>query len=347
MLPRIVSLDETIQPLEEVDLPAPEPARGEFQVRVRACGVCHTELDEIEGRTAPPTLPVVLGHEAIGTVESVGEGVAANFVGSRVGIGWIHSSSGSDDENLSPTFRATGRDVNGGYAEYMTVPQAYAYSIPDEFSDAEAAPLLCAGAIGYRALRMTKLADGEPLGLMGFGGSAHLVLQTVRHLYPNSQVFVFARDEATRQFARKLGAAWTGDTTDRAPESMQAIIDTTPAWLPVVESLANLRPGGRLVINAIRKEDRDKDALQCLSYHDHLWMEREIKTVANITARDIREFLSIAAVARIRSKVETYSLSNANQALVDLKTKPVYGAKVLLMDDADRGDSLRVPQLHS
>lgn len=335
VLPRVVSLDETIQPLEEVDLPAPKPARGELLVRVRACGVCHTELDEIEGRTAPPTLPVVLGHEVIGTVERVGQGVAAEVVGSRVGIGWIHNSSGADDENLSPSFRATGRDVNGGYAEYMTVPETYAYPIPDEFSDAEAAPLLCAGAIGYRALRLTNLRDGEPLGLMGFGGSAHLVLQTVRHLYPNSQVFVFARNETSRQFARKLGASWAGHTTDLAPEQLQAIIDTTPAWLPVVESLANLRPGGRLVINAIRKEVQDKDALQRLSYQDHLWMEREIKTVANITARDIRQFLSIAAAARIQPEVETYWLSDANRALVDLKTEPGRGAKVLLVDRSD------------
>jgi len=335
VLPRIVSLDESTEPLEEVERPAPQPKRSELLVRVRACGVCHTELDEIEGRTPPPALPVILGHEVVGIVERVGEGASSDVVGTRVGVGWIHSSSGGENENLSPQFQATGRDVNGGYAEYMTAPAAYAYPIPAVFSDSEAAPLLCAGAIGYRSLRLTNLRDGEPLGLMGFGGSAHLVLQTVRYLYPRTEVFVFARDETSRHFAKTLGATWAGSTTARAPKLLQAIIDTTPAWLPVVESLANLRAGGRLVINAIRKEDRDKDALRDLSYHEHLWMEREIKSVANITARDIREFLSVAAAAHIRPEVETYALSNANQALIELKTKPVRGAKVLLIDRAE------------
>jgi propanol-preferring alcohol dehydrogenase len=222
--------------------------------------------------------------------------------------------------------------VNGGYAEYMTVPETYTYPIPKCFSDAEAAPLLCAGAIGYRALRLTQLKDGDLLGLTGFGGSAHLVLQVARYRFPNSQIYVFARDPVERDFARQLGAVWAGDTTDRAPDRLHAIIDTTPVWKPVIEALANLRPGGRLVINAIRKEDADKDALLGLSYHDHLWLEREIKTVANITQFDIREFLPLAAEIPIRPEVTTYRLEDANQALVELKRGRVKGTKVLVID---------------
>ena len=177
----------------------------------------------------------------------------------------------------------------------MTVPEAFAHRIPDAFTDAEAAPLLCAGAIGYRSLRLTGLKDGQNLGLTGFGASAHLVLKMVRHRYPHSRVFVFARAEAERAFARELGAAWAGDTAERAPEKLHSIIDTTPVWTPIVEALENLEPGGRLVINAIRKEDRDKDALLRLDYPAHLWREKEIKSVANVTRADVREFLQLAA----------------------------------------------------
>lgn len=331
-LRRIVSLDDIDAPLEPVELPAPEPGPGEVLIRIAACGVCHTELDEIEGRTPPPRLPVVPGHQVIGRVAGTGPGVGKLAVGDRVGVGWIHASSGAPDENLSPAFRATGRDVDGGYAELMTVGEDYAYPIPDVFTDVEAAPLLCAGAIGYRALMLAGLQDGELLGLTGFGGSAHLVLQLARHLYPRSGIHVFARDAAARRFAAELGADWTGATTDRAPERLHAIIDTTPAWTPVVEALANLRPGGRLVINAIRKEDRDRNVLGGLSYAEHLWMEREIKSVANITQHDIRTFLPLAAAAGIRPEVEVYPLEEANRALVDLKRRSVKGAKVLRVD---------------
>lgn len=329
VLQQIVSLDEQQQPLKLIDLPVPQPAAGEVLVKVSCCGVCHTELDEIEGRTAPPQLPIVPGHEIVGRVERVGRGVTRLRQGERVGIGWIHSSTGGRDENLRDEFRATGRDVNGGYAEYLTVPEDYAYPIPEVFSDEQAAPLLCAGAIGYRALRLTNIEDGQRLGLTGFGGSGHLVLQLARHRFPNSEIFVFARDAETRRFAVELGAAWAGDTAERAPEPLDAIIDTTPAWKPVVEALANLRPGGRLVINAIRKEDDDQDYLLRLSYHEHLWMEREIKTVANITHHDIAEFLPLAAEIPLRPTVTAYPLEAANEALVQLKRGRVQGAKVL------------------
>jgi len=328
---RIVSLLAETEPLSMVEVPVPSPGPCELLIRIQVCGVCHTELDEIEGRAAPPVLPVIPGHEVVGIVEDLGPGVTVHQRGSRVGVGWIHSSSGTSDENLSKEFTATGRDVNGGYAEFMTVPERYAVPIPTGISNEQAAPLLCAGSIGYRALRLAGLKDGQRLGLTGFGGSAHIVLQLVRHLYPNSPVSVFARDEHSRAFARSLGADWTGDTIEEPPAELHAIIDTTPAWTPVVAALANLMPGGRLVINAIRKEDRDKSVLLDLSYQEHLWLEREIKSVANITVQDIAEFLPLAARIPIVSQVETYRLEEANRALVALKRLPVHGTKVLII----------------
>lgn len=333
VISRILSLTEGSEPLEAVTLPDPEPGPGEIRIQVSACGVCHTELDEIEGRTPPPHLPVVPGHEVIGRVDRLGAGATHFRVGDRVGVGWIHSSSGAPDENLSPAFRATGRDANGGYAELMTVPEDYAYPIPKVFSDLEAAPLLCAGAVGYRSLKLTGIEDGQTLGLTGFGGSAHLVLQLCRHLFPGTRVFVFARDPEARAFALRLGAVWAGETRERAPVRLDAIIDTTPAWLPVVEALANLRPGGRLVINAIRKEEGDKDALLGLSYAEHLWQEKEIKSVANVTHGDIADFLPLAAAVPLRPEVRTYRLVEANRALIELKRNPVRGSKVLVIGD--------------
>ncbi|MGD9635913.1 MAG: alcohol dehydrogenase catalytic domain-containing protein [Pirellulales bacterium] len=329
LLEKIVSLQETDAPLTCVEQPVPKPAAGEIQIHVSACGVCHTELDEIEGRTPPPALPVIPGHQVVGHVSKLGAGVTKWSIGDRVGVGWIYESNGSTDENLAAEFRATGRDANGGYAEFMVVPENYAYAIPPVYSDVEAAPLLCAGAVGYRALKLTNLRDGEPLGLTGFGGSNHLVLQLARHLYPNSPIAVFARDPEQRRFALQLGANWAGATNERAPEPLQSIIDTTPAWTPVVEALANLRPGGRLVINAIRKVESDKQALQQLSYQEHLWMEREIKSVANVTRFDLQEFLPLAAAANLRPEVTVYPLESANVALAELHRGAVRGAKVL------------------
>ncbi len=312
-----------------VDLPKPGVRSREVLVRVRACGVCHTELDEIEGRLPPPQLPIVLGHQVVGIIESIGDGVTERQIGERVGVGWIHSSTGEHDENLAEEFRATGFDVHGGYAEYMTVPAAYCYPIPEIFSDVQAAPLLCAGAIGYRALKLAGLHTPR-LGLMGFGGSAHLVLQLARHLNPGGRVAVFARDAGVRAFALSLGADWVGEPSEKPPYPLDAVIDTTPAWKPVVDSLACLAPGGRLIINAIRKEDTDKTALQALNYQHHLWLEREIKSVANITAHDIAEFLELAAAVPLRPEVTTYRLEDANRALVELRSGRVRGAKVLL-----------------
>jgi propanol-preferring alcohol dehydrogenase len=329
LLNEIARIQRKSEPLVLSDIPIPSPKPDEVRVRIAACGVCHTELDEIEGRTPPGRLPVVPGHEIVGHIDALGTGVKKRQIGEHVGIGWIHHSSGEDDENLSEAFRATGRDVNGGYAEYMTVPASYAFPIPDRYASAAAAPLLCAGAVGYRSLRLTGLENGETLGLTGFGASAHLVLQLARYLYPAGRVCVFARNEAQRRFARELGADWAGATEDRAPFPLDAIIDTTPAWLPIREALANLRPGGRLVINAIRKEDEDKSVLTELDYARHLWMEKEIKSVANITGRDIAEFLPLAASIPIISEVTRYPLEDANHALIDLKFGGARGAKVL------------------
>jgi propanol-preferring alcohol dehydrogenase len=334
VLEKTGELTENSAPLRLTELPDPEPGPGEVRIKVSVCGICHTELDEIEGRTAPPKLPVVPGHQIVGLVDKAGpEGTYAE--GSRVGVGWIYDSCGACDrcragsENLCEDFSATGRDADGGYAEYVAVPGASAYPIPKAFSDEEAAPLLCAGAIGYRSLRLTNMYDGMILGLTGFGSSAHIVLQIARYLYPESRVFVFARRKETREFARSLGAAWAGGTEDTPPEQPDCIIDTTPAWVPVIRALEVLRPGGRLVINAIRKEERDKKELLRLSYHEHLWMEKEIKSVANITRKDIRDFLPVAAAAGIRPEVETVAFEDANRALVDMKFKGSRGARVL------------------
>lgn len=332
ILSKLSSLESETQPLELVELPEPTAGPGEIRIRVSACGVCHTELDEIEGRTPPPILPVIPGHEVIGQIDQLGPGASLHSLGDRVGVGWIHHSDGTAAENLSRAFSATGRDHHGGYAEYLSVPETYAYPIPDVFSDIEAAPLLCAGAVGYRALKLTGLRNGEALGLTGFGGSAHIVLQLARHLYPDSPVYVFARDASSRAFALQLGADWAGDTEESAPDPLQAIIDTTPAWKPVVAAMANLAPGGRLVINAIRKEEKDKNALLALSYEQHLWLEKEIKSVANVTHRDIAEFLPIAASIPIRPEVTEYPLADANRALWELKHHSVRGAKVLVID---------------
>jgi len=329
---------ENPAPLVSAEAPEPAPGKGEILIRVAVCGVCHTEIDEIEGRTPPPTFPVIPGHQVVGRVAALGPDIGRFRPGDRVGVGWIHWACGicaacrSGNENLCSQFRATGRDVNGGYAEFMTVPEAFAHPIPEVFTDAEAAPLLCAGAIGYRSLRLAGLSDGRNLGLTGFGASAHLVLQTVRRRFPHAKTFVFARSERERAFARELGAAWAGATEAEPPEKLHAIIDTTPAWKPVVEALKHLVPGGRLVINAIRKEEKDKTELLRLDYPAHLWLEKEIKSVANVARRDIAEFLELAAKIPLRPEVEEYPFAEANRALAEIKAGKIRGAKVLRID---------------
>jgi alcohol dehydrogenase, propanol-preferring len=326
------------EPLTLNDWPDPVPGEGELLVRVSVCGVCHTELDEIEGRLPPPRLPVVLGHQVVGRVEGAGPHTSAFKTGDRVGIAWIYSACGhcrfcrSGRENLCPEFKATGRDAPGGYAQFLTVPEHFAYPIPSGFTDAAAAPLLCAGAIGYRSLALTNLQDGQNLGLTGFGASAHLVLQLARRCYPRSKVFVFSRSPEEQAFALELGAAWAGDTEAESPEKLAGCIDTTPAWKPVVEALKNLEPGGRLVINAIRKEVADQAWLLQIDYPQHLWQEKEIKSVANVTRGDVSAFLQLAAEMALTPEVQEFALADANQALGELKSRKIRGAKVLRVD---------------
>lgn len=335
VLKKICDLSIEKNPLELTNLPIPEPGKNEILVKVSTCGVCHTELDEIEGRTPPPDFPKILGHQVVGYVAKNGENAAKFKIGNRVGIAWIYSACGKCEfclsglENLCPQFKATGRDADGGYAEFLVVPENFSYTIPAIFSDTEAAPLLCAGAIGYRSIRLTNLQNGQNLGLTGFGASAHLVLKMVRHKFPDTKIFVFARSENERHFAFQLGAVWAGDTENNSPEKLDSIIDTTPVWKPAVEALKNLKPGGRLVINAIRKEDTDKNYLLKLNYPEHLWLEKEIKSVANVAKKDVVEFLEIAAQIPIKPEVEEFSLDQANQALIELKERKIRGAKVL------------------
>jgi propanol-preferring alcohol dehydrogenase len=337
ILRSVTDMGYNAEPLQLLEIPDPVPGDNQVLVRVSACGVCHTELDEIEGRTPPPRFPVIPGHQVVGRVKTAGKNVKSLKPDDRIGVGWIFSSCGkctycmNGNENLCAEFLATGRDVNGGYAEYMVVPETSAYVIPGIFTDSQAAPLLCAGAVGYRSVRLTGLRNGQSIGLTGFGASGHLVLQIIKYKYPDSNIFVFARSEAERAFALELGASWAGDTSDNAPGLLDCIIDTTPVWKAVVEAMKNLKPGGRLVINAIRKEDADKDYLLNIEYARHLWMEKEIKTVANVARSDVREFLEIASEIPLIPEIQEYDLTEANIALSELKQKNIRGAKVLVM----------------
>lgn len=338
ILKEITDLRENKSPLELADIAAPVPNEGEILIRISVCGVCHTELDEIEGRTPPRSFPAILGHQVVGFVEELGDKADRFKIGDRVGVAWIYSSCGEcrycteGNDNLCEDFKATGRDKDGGYAEYLKVPENFAYKIPEMFTDSEAAPLLCAGAVGYRSLRLTELRDGQNLGLTGFGASGHLVIRMAKHMFPNSNVYVFARSKEEREFSKQLGAIWAGNTEDRAPQKLDAIIDTTPVWKPVVEALKNLNTEGRLVINAIRKEEVDKNYLLNLDYSQHLWMEKEIKSVANVSRRDVVEFLELAARIPIKPEIEEYALEDVNKALIELKEGKIKGAKVLVID---------------
>jgi len=334
VLEEISSIED--RPLKLRELPVPEPGPGEIRIKVGVCGACHTELDEIEGRL-PPLLPVIPGHQVVGIVDSLGAGAGRFRTGDRVGIAWIYSACGecefcrAGNENLCPEFQGTGCDAHGGYAEYAVVSEKFAYPIPGAFSDAQAAPLLCAGAIGYRALRLTGLGDGQVLGLFGFGASAHIVIQVAKHKFPQCQVYVFTRpgQKEHQDLARKLGADWVGATDDTPPRSLHCAIDFTPAWTPIVEALRVLEKGGRVVVNAIRKEATDQEALLGLDYSRHLWHEKELKSVANIARRDAEEFLLLAAEIPIAPEVSEFSLEEANDVLISLKHGKVRGAAVL------------------
>lgn len=327
--------------LTEETVATPGAADDDVLIRVSVCGVCRTDLDLVEGRLRASHYPLIPGHQIVGEIAAVGGHVHDRREGDRVGVAWINHACGEcrwcrrGEENLCPYFRATGCDADGGYAEYVAAPAAFTYPLPRALDDEHAAPLLCAGAIGWRSLRLAGLRDGDPLGLTGFGASAHLVLQLARHQYANSPVYVFARSAAERDFARELGAAWAGDTADQPPGPLAAIIDTTPAWTPVVDALPRLMPGGRLVINAIRKLDVDRGELARIDYPTSLWMEREIKSVANVTRADVREMLDAAAAMHLTPTVDVVPLAKANDALARLRaSRAIRGATVLRVGDA-------------
>jgi propanol-preferring alcohol dehydrogenase len=313
----------------------PEPAPGEVLIKVLVCGVCHTEIDEIEERAPPAHLPMTPGHQVVGTVVAEGRDCKLGLMGETVGVAWIFSACGKcqlclrGHENLCSHFLACGRDRPGGYAEYMTAAEAFVHKMPPQLSAVQAAPLLCAGAVGYRALRLSALRNGESLGLTGFGSSGRLVLQMARYLYPDSPLYVFARSIRERALALQLGAQWAGATVDQPPGPMDAVIDTTPAWLPVLSALAILVPGGRLIINAIRKEASDRDLLTDLDYERHLWQEKTIKTVANVTREDVRSLLNLALRASLVPKTIEYPLEQAQHALLAIKSGNIEGAGVL------------------
>ena len=336
VLTRVQPVGENSAPLETVERPIPEPGDVEILIRVTACGVCHTELDEIEGRTPPPRLPVIPGHQVIGRVERRGRSARAFKPGERVGVGWIHSACGacaycrSGRENLCPDFKATGRDADGGYAEYMIVPEAFAHPLPAIVVGHRDGP-----APLRRRGRISVPAAGRASG--GWASRSDRVRRFGPHrpedgprrvpVEPGLRLRPQRRRAGLRPHAgRGLGR---GHRRDRRPKSWTPIIDTTPVWTPVVGALKNLAPGGRLVINAIRKEETDKSVLLSLDYARDLWMEKEIKSVANVTRADIRDFLALAERIGLKPDVETFPLEDANRALVDLKMRRIRGAKVL------------------
>jgi propanol-preferring alcohol dehydrogenase len=320
------------KPLRMIDLPIPTPGPKEILVKISVCGVCHTELDEIEGRLQP-RLPIVLGHEIIGRVARLGSEATKFNHGDRVGIAWINSACGEchfckdGNENLCLNFLGTGCHVNGGYGQYTTVSEDFAYPIPERFSDGEAAPLLCAGAIGYRDLRLSGIKKGQTLGLFGFGASAHIVIQVAK--YWGCEVFTFTRSEEHRSLAKKLGASWAGMPEEEPPRKLHCAIDFTPVGETVRNALKALEKGGRLVLAVIRK----RNAVPPLDYAQLLWDEKEIKSVANITRKDAQEFLSLAAEIPIIPEVQEFKLEEANEALLLLKQGKIQGACVLKISD--------------
>jgi propanol-preferring alcohol dehydrogenase len=315
---RAMVLERARQPLVERDLPRPEPRPGQLLLAVQTCGVCRTDLHIADGELDRPKLPLVLGHQIVGRIEGSGE---------RVGVPWLGWTDGdcsyctSDRENLCDRARFTGYDLDGGYAAYAVVDERFCFPIPDGYSDAHAAPLLCAGLIGYRSLRLA--GDGERLGLYGFGSSAHLVLQVARH--QGRRVFVFTRpgDEEGQRFARELGADWAGASNETPPEELDAAIIFAPAGELVPTALGATAKGGTVVCAGIHMSD-----IPSFPY-ELLWGERAVRAVANLTRRDGEEFLALAPQVPVRTEVELYPLEQANEALDRLRAGKVRGAAVL------------------
>lgn len=318
-------------PLKLVDLPTPMPKGNQILVKVSVCGACHTDLDEAEGRLKPTLSPIVPGHQVAGNVIDKGDAVTRFEIGERVGITWLFSSCGkcefcrAGSENLCGRAQWTGKDANGGYAEFTVIGEDFAYPIPDQFTDSQAAPLLCAGVIGYRTLRLADIEEGQKIGLFGFGASAHIAIQIIKHRFPNSPVFVFTKTARHAELARSLGAVWTGLSGDKPPERLNKIMDFTPVGECVHDALGALEKGGRLVINAIRKET----PVPPLDYAEYLWLEKEIKSVANVTRADAEEFLPLAAEIPIVPTIEEFPLEQANEVLCAIKHSKLRAAAVL------------------
>jgi propanol-preferring alcohol dehydrogenase len=314
-------------PLELREIPTPAPGRGEIRVRVHCCGLCHTDLHTVEGDLSLPKLPIVPGHQIVGIVDAVGAGVRHRREGDRVGIPWLYSTDQSCDycrrglENLCEQARFTGYHVNGGYAEYAIVHEDYSYEIPWIFSDENAAPLLCAGIIGYRSYRLSGIRPGECLGLYGFGASAHLVLQLARH--QGCEVYVFTRTQSHRDLAVQLGAAWVGTAEDVGPRPLDAAIVFAPAGALVAKALRALRKGGTLALAGITMSE-----IPALNY-SLLYQERIVRSVANSTRQDCREFLELAGEVPLRTEIQTFPLEDANRALLAMKRSEIKGAAVL------------------
>ncbi len=317
-------------PLRMRDWPVPEPAEGEVRLRVRCCGVCHTDLHTIEGDLAPPTLPLIPGHQVVGLIDGAGPGASKFRQGDRVGVPWLFQTCGqcgfctTDRENLCDRARFTGLDVNGGYAEWMIVGEDYAYELPAAFSDIEVAPLLCAGIIGYRALRLSEIRPGGRLGLYGFGASAHITIQIARHW--QCEVYVFTRSEEHRRLATELGAAWVGRAEDEPPGRIDAAVVFAPSGDLVLDVLRVLEKGGTVALAGIYMSP-----IPNMSY-DLLYSERTVRSVANSTRQDARELLGLAGEIPIQTEVEAFRLEEANRALVRLKESRVQGAAVLTLD---------------
>ena len=325
---RAMLLTAAGQPLVSSDLPMPRPGPGELLVKVAACAVCRTDLHVVDGELPDPKLPLIPGHEIVGRVEEIGAGVANFQVNDRVGIPWLGWTCGeceyciSGRENLCERARFTGYTIDGGYAQYAIADARFAFPIPDAFDDISAAPLLCAGLIGYRALR--KAGDARRLGLYGFGAAAHIVAQVARH--EGREVFAFTRpgDDDAQKFALQLGATWAGGSDAAPPEKLDAAIIFAPIGALVPAALRVLKRGGRVVCAGIHMSD-----IPAFPYRD-LWHERTISSVANLTRRDGEEFLKLAPRVPIRTKTQTFPLEQANEALAALRSGALNGAAVLI-----------------
>lgn len=318
-------------PLKPVELPVPKPGEGEVRVGVKVCGLCHTDLHTVEGELPETRLPRIPGHQVVGVVEKRGKGAARFKEGDRVGAAWLHSACGDcefckrGDENLCLQARFTGYHAPGGFAQFMIAPEAFLYALPSEFTDAEAAPLLCAGIIGYRALRLSGVREGQRLGLFGFGASAHVAIQVARHL--GCEVFVFSRSAAHRELARELGAAWTGTSHDNPPAALHGSIIFAPAGELVPEALRLTERGGTVALAGIYMT-----RLPAMDYGKHLYQERVLRSVANATRQDGEALLALAARIPVRIRTVSFPLEMANEALLLLKQGQINGAAVLTID---------------